>query len=78
MPARPAHIDPDVEYLSAALARSGRTDKQVAAAVGAARHSKMSPSTVAALRNLATRRPQNYTLLWVGYALGLRRAWVPV
>ena len=70
----PSH-DPDVEYLSAALHRSRLSNEIIAQIVGHARHAKMSPSTVAALRDLRTRRPTNHTLTWIAFALGLRRKW---
>ena len=63
-------VDPTVEQLASLLQRSGLTDQQVATLVSAARHTRMEPSTVRKLRELAVRRPQNYTLDWIAFAIG--------
>ena len=69
-------IDPEMERLAAMMQRSGMTDVQIADKVTKARGSTLSPSTVCNVRDLATTRPQNYTLEWIGWALGQRRVWV--
>lgn len=75
-PAKPqADVDPEVEQLAALLQHSGMTDDQIAEKVGKARGSKMSPETVRGVRELITKRPQNFTLSWVGWAIGKRRVW---
>jgi hypothetical protein len=71
-------IDPEVEILSAMIQQSGLTDKQIARRVSDARKSRMSSETVRAIRELAVRRPHNYTFEWVGFALGMKRMWVPI
>ena len=35
-------------------------------------------STIYNWMNGKTKRPQNYTLTWVAYALGVRREWVEI
>ena len=68
-------LDPDHEQLAALLQRSGLSDAEIAKRVGAARGHAMTVSTVTNLRELATRRPQNFTLTWVGWAIGYSRTW---
>ena len=68
-------VDEDVERLAALVQRSGLKDHAIAAKVSAARHAKTSPETVANVRELSTRRPQNYTLKWIGWAIGYSREW---
>jgi hypothetical protein len=70
-----AYIDPAVETLASLVQRSGLSDSAIAAKVGAARGHPMTPSTVANLRELTTRLPQNYTLSWIGWAVGYTREW---
>lgn len=65
--------DPFVEKVAALISQSKMTDSAIADAVGAARNAHMSPSTVASVRNLAVKRPQNYTLDWILFALGYVR-----
>ena len=75
---RKTYVEPDpmVEQLSHLIKGSHLTDIAIAEKVSAARHAKMSASTVSKLRLLQVSKPQNYTIDWVGFALGLRRKWV--
>lgn len=66
-------VDEAVEELAALLQRSGMTDEAIAVEVSRVRGHKMSPGTVRRVRELATRRPQNFTLTWIGWAIGYRR-----
>lgn len=70
-----AVIDPNVEKLAALLQQSNMTDEQIAAKVSQARSHKMAPETVQNIRELHTRRPQGYTLHWVGWAIGFTLEW---
>jgi hypothetical protein len=68
-------VDPEVEQLAALIQRSGLSDSAIALKVGRKRILGMAPETVRNVRELAVRRPQNYTLQWIGWALGFRRVW---
>lgn len=68
-------VDPEVEELAALVQQSGLSDEAIADRVTKARHISMSPRTVRRLRELATQRPQNYTIKWVGWGIGYVREW---
>ncbi len=71
-------VDKDVEYISSLIQKSRLTDEEIARRISEIRKSKMSPITVRKIRELAVRRPLNYTLDWIGHILGKRRVWVNI
>ena len=72
-------VDPIVDELAGLIHASKLTNEQIAARVGDARKSKMSPETVASIRDRTVVRPQNYTVMWIAYGIGKRRGnWVDI
>lgn len=71
-------VDPEVEQLASLVQRSGMTDTAIALRVTRQRLHTMSPDTVRNVRELAVRRPQNYTLAWIAWAIGYRREWTKI
>jgi hypothetical protein len=68
-------IDEELEQLASLVQRSRMTDKAIAAKISAARHSRMDPKTVTNVRELRTTRARNFTLKWIGWAIGYSREW---
>lgn len=50
--------------------------KEVSRATGGAYN--VGPTTIYNWLNGKTKRPQNYTMTWVGFALGVERKWTPI
>lgn len=73
-----AIIDPMVEELAAMLQNSTITDEQMANKIAKARGHGMSASTIRNIRELSVTRPQNYTVEWIGFALGKRLMWTDI
>lgn len=72
------HGDPFTVEVAYLIGQSRLGNAQIAAKVGEARHHGMSPSTVENIRTGATKRPTNYTLEWILFALGYARRLVPL
>lgn len=69
--------DPDMEYVVAAIGNSGKSPEQIeklTTRIGR----RVSAAAVTGWMFGATKRPQNYTLTSVMYALGFNRLWTPM
>lgn len=69
--------DPALDELCQLIHESGLTVQVICEAVTKATSGaySVSPSTVNNWLNGMTRRPQNYTMTWVAFALGYERSW---
>jgi len=69
--------DPDMEWLCNEITRSGKSVGDITQDVREASKgaSQVSYGTIQNWLNGKTRRPQNFTLTWVSYALGYERRW---
>lgn len=69
--------DPVMEEICAIINQSQKSTveiSQLTAAAGA----KISAQTIDRWLNGTTRKPQNYTVTWVGYVLGWKRGWTKI
>lgn len=69
--------DPAMIELCRLITDSGQEVDTIAASVRKDSHGlcNISPTTIANWLSAKTRRPQNFTMNWVGYSLGYERAW---
>lgn len=72
-----ADRDPDMEFICNAISRSGRSVYEICGEVSSLSKNTahISGTTVSNWLNGKTRRPQNFTLTWVAYAIGYERDW---
>ena len=73
-----ADRDPDMIELCDIIDKSGLSVEAICGVVSKATGGaySVSSSTIYNWLNGKTKRPQNYTMTWVGYAVGVRRSWV--
>jgi hypothetical protein len=72
--------DPAMEELCDIIDKSGLSIAQIVEKVYDATNGvySVSNSTIAKWLDGTTRRPSNFCLTWVGYALGVQRKWTPL
>jgi hypothetical protein len=72
--------DPDMLWICNRITATGMSIQEIIDRVNKETKSVVSlgHSTIANWMNGKTKRPQNYTLTWVAYALGVRREWVDI
>lgn len=73
-----ADRDPQLEELCRLIYASEMSVNQIVEAVAKATRGayRVSPSTIGNWLAGKVKRPQNFTLTWVGFALGYERKWV--
>jgi hypothetical protein len=72
--------DPDLDFICDLIDKSGKTCREISQMVAkvSGGSANVSHSTIAKWLSTRTRRPQNYTITWVTYALGYKREWVTI
>lgn len=68
-------IDADLEFICEAIVKSGLSATEIKAQVSKA-GGHISTSTISHWLDGTTRRPQNYTLSWVAFALDYEKKWI--
>jgi hypothetical protein len=69
--------DPVLEEICNIITQSGKSAYEISELTASESHNtnKISANTISNWLNGKTKKPQNYTVTWVGYVLGYRRGW---
>ena len=67
--------DPVLEEICTIITQSGKTPHEISELTAQSGGAKVAPQTIYKWLNGDTKKPQNFTVTWVGYVLGWKRGW---